>query len=63
MPKTANIDDIAERNPKVNVAQVRETQRLLDTLGEGGEPTYDVVSPYARKPMHKPDRKPPRLGR
>lgn len=54
-PKAHDIDALAKNNPLVDREKVREAQRLVETLrkeGLGG-PSYEIVSPYERRPMTK----------
>lgn len=48
--------EVAERNPAVDIKQLREADRLLDELSKHGvtRPEYDIASPYERRPLrHK----------
>jgi hypothetical protein len=48
---STNLDDLLEKNPRVDGAQVREARELLKELREGGvgAPSYGIVSPYERR--------------
>jgi hypothetical protein len=52
-----DIEELAENNPAVDPAQVREAQELLRELRREGVPgpSYDIVSPYERRPVRKPE--------
>jgi hypothetical protein len=65
MPKALDAAKIAETNPKVDLAEVRRAEELLKELRKQGvsKSEYDVVSPYDRRPLDKPDEPPPRLSR
>lgn len=46
-----SVEDLAVRNPKTDLSQIREVQVLLGELRKAGltGSTYDLVSPYDRR--------------
>lgn len=65
MAKEVDVEEVAKRNPPVDVAQLREAQALMEDLRKHGlnKPGYNLTSPYEtqapqrRKDMerHRPD--------
>jgi hypothetical protein len=47
------IDELAERNPGVDMEKFREAQAILQALKEAGVPRqeYSIASPYSRRPL------------
>jgi hypothetical protein len=56
-----DVDEVAERNPAVDVDKLREAQQLIEELRERGVigPSYDIASPYERRPVRSTE-SPPR---
>lgn len=50
-PKVPSVEDLARNNPKIDSAQVREVQALLDLLKQEGVPrrSYGIASPHERR--------------
>ena len=53
----ARFEELMEKNPGVDGAQMREAQELLAELRRGGvaAPSYGLVSPYERRAFQKSD--------
>ena len=56
-PAPPDTDRIAERNPGVDVGQLKEAQDLLKELRTQGVsgPEYDISSPYENRPLRGRD--------
>jgi hypothetical protein len=54
----ARIKKLVKQNPNVDAAQLREGRAWLERLErEGvGKPSYEIVSPYERKPLRNTNR-------
>jgi hypothetical protein len=52
-----DLDELAEKNPAADGAQIREAQELLRELRRDGvtRPSYNIQSPYERRPVRKPE--------
>lgn len=65
--KSDEIDDLAKKNPKVNVKQLREANELLEELRKGGlrKRQYEIETPYESRPRRVKDEEaaPVRRGR
>ena len=50
-----DVRKVAKTNPKVDVEQVEEVQRLLGELRKDGrrQRGYRITSPYVRRPLRK----------
>lgn len=50
-----DVKTVAEENPGVDAAQVREVQVLIEELKRSGvrRRGYDIGSPYVRRPLRK----------
>ena len=51
------VKELLKQNPRVDGGQVREAQKLLKELRRDGNlgRGYEIVSPYERRPVHKPE--------